>query len=258
MIDSGSTPFNIIAICPTYNRPQCVLNLIRQFELQSHRPEHRYLLVYDDAGQFDPQDGDRWSILSTANRHAQLGAKFDTLVAFAIARCVLLGWDPDETAIALMEDDDAYFPEYLAAHAATLASGAQWSAPSKILANDSVGRGNWHVASSLNKNHGAWAYRISAYLEAGGYPVNQTAGFDFVFRDRLRAIGIKPRDTLLCGCGPIYLYRWFSAGQRNGSQFGDAMMTEQGTPERRHPGPVAPQLDAETAGYYAEFGFSTT
>lgn len=249
----------LIAICPTFNRAHLIPNVIRQFELQDHPIEDRALLIYDDAGQFDSQENDdeSWSLVSTPHRHKTLGEKFDTLVGLAIAHCEQIGWAHEECAIALFEDDDVEFPNYLSAHSATLDSGAQWSAPSKILANDGVGRGKWHVSDARDRHHGAWAYRISAYLQSGGYPREQTAGFDLALASRFAAAGISAKDTLETGCGPLYLYRWFSSpGSLNGSAFGDAIMESQGVPTERHPGPIVPQLDDETAGYYREFSWA--
>lgn len=246
----------ILAICPTFNRAHLIPNVIAQFEMQEYSVQDRHLLIYDDAGQFDSQEGDGWSLTSTPNRHATLGDKFATLARMAIDHCGTAGWDWRECGIALWEDDDVLFPNYLSTHSATLDGGADWSAPSKILANDGVGRGKWHVSDARGRHHGAWAFRISAYVQAGGYPREQTEGFDLALAGRFAAAGITAKDTLETGCGPLYLYRWFSIpGSMNGSAFGDEIMERQGIPSQRYPGSIVPKLDEETEGYYREFGF---
>lgn len=249
---------NIVAICPTFNRAHLIPNVLAMFNAQDYPTNKRRLVIYDDAGQFDEQKGDGWQLISTPTRHATLGEKFDQLVQIAAVAASCCQWSDDETAIALFEDDDVYLQSYLSAHAATLGAGVGWSAPSQILSNDSVGRGKWHARDSLGRHHGAWAYRLSAYRQSGGYPREQTEGFDYALGSRLRAAGIKMIDTLLTGCGPIYLYRWFSVlGSLNGSAFGAEIMVRQGVPTARQSGPIVPQFDPETAGYYRAFGFAS-
>lgn len=224
--------------------------------MQEIPQEDRHLLIYDDAGQFDNQSGVGWSLISTPVRHETLGDKFATLARLAIDHCSRIGWNHEDCGIALWEDDDVMFPGYLLAHAETLKSGAQWSAPSKILANDEVGRGKWHVSDARGRHHGAWAFTISAYVKAGGYPREQSSGFDLALSSRLASAGIEAKDTLESGCGPIYLYRWFTVpGSLNGSAFGEQIMERQGSPLQHYPGPITAKLDGETEDYYREFGF---
>lgn len=247
---------NLIAICPTFNRPHCIPNVLAMWQAQDYAGP-RHLIVYDDGGQLDPQSEVRWEIASTSRRHPTLGEKFDALVVMAIGAMTERHWAIEETAVALFEDDDVYFPGYLAAHMKAL-QDADWSVSSRVMSNDGVGRGKWHVPSAVGRHHGAWAYRLSAYLRAGGYPREQTEGFDFALGSRFRACGIEAADTLATGCWPIYLYRWFSVpGSFNGSRFGAEIMLKQGTPTQRLAGKIVPKFDAETAGYYREFGFAT-
>jgi hypothetical protein len=55
---------------PTYDRPSLVRSSIACFLAQDHPPEQRRLLILDDAGQIEPQDGDGWTVWSTPVRGA--------------------------------------------------------------------------------------------------------------------------------------------------------------------------------------------
>ncbi len=239
---------NILGICPTYNRPHLVPNVLAMWQ-QQECENQRHLLIFDDAGQFKQATGEDWTLASTASRFKTLGAKFAATVDFAMRIASAKSWDLEGTAIALFEDDDVYLPKYLAAHAATLRN-SQFSAPHRVLANDEVGPGKWHSVDARGRHHGAWAYSLRAYIQSGGY-ADENPGFDLAFGGRLAKIA-TPANTNSAGFGPTYIYRWMTAS-KNGSAFGDSLLDSQPSPDGRVIEHVEARMDAETSAYYREF-----
>lgn len=246
-----------IGITPTFNRPpSLVANAIATYMAQDYPADRRHLIVLDDAGVFDSQRHETWELVSTSKRFETLGGKFRRLVELASEYADRRGVDHSDVCVFVHEDDDCGFPNLVGSHVRCLESGADASAPSKCLANDAVGRGKWHVTDARGRHHGAWAFRLSAYHACGGYP-EITEAFDYAFRSRMEHAGFAFKDTLETGCGPFYLYRFFSIpGVRNASAFPGQWLESQGVPTERYPGPIVPQLDDETAGYYREFGWA--
>jgi hypothetical protein len=241
-----------IGIAPTYNRPAAAANAVAQW-LDQDCDLPRSLIVFDDAGQFDPQSHDQWQLVSWHNRCETLGEKFDIMLRQSVGLALERRWNAAETLIVVWEDDDVYLPDHVQRHVDAIEStGKQWSAPSRIWANDAVGYGNRHISDARGRHHGAWAFMLTAAIEAGGYPHcngdANGAGFDLIFGARMRTKWGEPADTTPEGTEPHYLYRWFTAG-RNGSAFGAAHMMEyQGAPE--YLGELTPQFDGETRIYW--------
>ena len=120
----------IAAICPTYGRPALAANALACFLAQDHPAEDRFLLILDDAGTI-AGDGPNWYIYSTSARYPTLIHKYLRMVGLLHILWPQPGWD----ALALMDDDDIYGPQWLSSHALALASLPQpgWSYPSQVL-----------------------------------------------------------------------------------------------------------------------------
>jgi glycosyltransferase involved in cell wall biosynthesis len=111
----------IAAVCCTYLRPKALGRLIHCF-LQQDYPK-RELIILDDAGQYDNQQGDRWRLISVNSRFPTLGEKRNAAVALVA---------DDVEALAVWDDDDLYLPWALRACAEALRV-APWSRPSIVL-----------------------------------------------------------------------------------------------------------------------------
>lgn len=241
----------VMAICPTYNRPGCIANVLAMWGQQTYG--NCNLLIYDDANQYVPQADESHIVISVENRHPTLGAKFATAIELGIQRARHLGVDLKSLCFAMFEDDDVYFPHYIESHARTLARES-WSSPRRLLANDGVGKGRWHTTDGQRRHHGAWAFSLNAYVLAGGYSSEDSWGFDLKFGARLAGAVGEPVATDAAGKGPICLYRWMTAS-KNGSGMGEAaMMSSQPNYEGPKIRVPDPEFDAETADYYSEFG----
>ncbi len=112
---------NIAAVCVTYLRPRQLGWMIRCFLEQDYPADKRELIVLDDAGQYEDQQGGGWRLISTGRRFATLGEKRNAAAALADGVEALAVWD----------DDDLYLPWALSASAAALGArpgrGPRWS-----------------------------------------------------------------------------------------------------------------------------------
>ncbi len=154
----------IAAITPTFNRPRQLGNLIACFEAQTH--EFRRLLVLDDANQIPELTGDRWMVVSVADRYRTLGDKRNAATAMALER-----W-PEIDAIAPWDDDDIYLDHHLEACVASL-QDHQWGQPGQVLINagDHFKRmRNYRDEFPYDVGyHGGWCFRREAFERIGGY-----------------------------------------------------------------------------------------
>lgn len=183
----------IAAVCCTWCRPERLSYVIRCFELQDH--DNRELVILDDAGQYHDQAGDRWRLISVADRYPTLGEKRNAATALV---------SPDVDVIAVCDDDDLYMPWALSAIDAGLRV-AEWTRPSQILALS--GRGELHPTPSDGLYHGAWGYRRSLFQKVGGYPA-MNSGEDQQLAGRFHAVDAKCSDPIALGYQPYYLYWW--------------------------------------------------
>lgn len=188
----------IAALCCTYGRPRQLARLLRCFERQTH--EDRLLIVLDDAGQYEPQEGDRWRIVSTRKRFPSLAAKRN-----ACARLAPL----DADAFAVWDDDDLYLPWQLSAHAQAL-QHAEWSRPRLVLHPLPWPEGDrWNLRQHETGGlyHGGWAFRRELFHRAGGYPPGWSGPEDRELM--LKIERLNPRQVCPCEIGsrpPGYVY----------------------------------------------------
>jgi len=183
----------LAVVCVTYNRPQQLGQMIRCYERQDYAD--RELVILDDAGQYQPTEGQRWRLTPVARRFATLGEKRN-----AAARLV----SPDTEALAVWDDDDLYMPWALRASAAALQRAA-WSRPSLVLHPLSDGALRQHRTGGLF--HSGWAYRRAAFERASGYPAINN-GEDQALAARFAQFGVAECDPLQLGFSPFLVYPW--------------------------------------------------
>jgi len=159
------------------------------------------LIVLDDAGQYDDQQGDGWRLVSTRRRFATLGQKRNA-AADLIA--------DDTEAVAVWDDDDLYLPWALSASAAALEK-ADWSRPSVVLhPKPRAGAVELHQHETGGLFHGGWAFTRQIFQRAGGYPAIDN-GEDQALARRLRRVGARVADPIRLGIRPFYIYPWGNA-----------------------------------------------
>ncbi len=194
-MESGK--LKIAAVCCTFLRPKQLGWLIKCFVEQDYPAERRELIVLDDAGQYESQQGDGWRLVSIDRRFRSLGEKRNAAVGLT---------SPDVDALAVWDDDDLYLPWALSASVQALQS-ADWSRPSLVLHEQSDGTLRQHETGGLF--HGGWAYTRQAFERAGGYPCINN-GEDQQFARRLRRVEANESDPCRLGCRPFYIYQWGS------------------------------------------------
>ncbi len=155
----------ITAVCCTYNRPQFLPYALWMFQQQTY--PNKELVILDDAGQYDDQQGENWRLTSHKTRFRSLGEKRNVAIGST---------SPDTDAVAVWDDDDLYYPWALAAHAQALErsvwsrpslvwdTSLEWRVPAILAETVAVKQAAW-----IQSYHGAWAYRKKEFIELGGY-----------------------------------------------------------------------------------------
>ena len=90
---------------------------------QDYPSDERELIILDDAGQYENQEGDGWRLVSISRRFRSLGEKRNTCAALA---------SPDVEGYLIADDDDIYLPHWFRATAEALGQ-AEWSRPGLVL-----------------------------------------------------------------------------------------------------------------------------
>jgi glycosyltransferase involved in cell wall biosynthesis len=195
----------LAAVCVTYKRPTQLARLIACFLAQDY-PD-RELVILDDAGQYDNQQGDRWRLVSVPERFASLGEKRNAAVEMV---------SEDTDAIAVWDDDDTYLPWALSACAAAL-ERAPWVRPSQILLAK-LGFLHRHQTYAPPGNrklfHAAWAIDLPTLLNVGGYH-QIGSGEDQNLMGRMTLAKIPDCDPLELGFDP-YCVVWWDREQTEG------------------------------------------
>jgi glycosyltransferase involved in cell wall biosynthesis len=189
----------IAAVCCTFLRPKQLGYLIQCFLKQDYPARKRELVILDDAGQYNNQQGDGWRLISSSTRYHTLGEKRNAATA-------LVSGDVD--AIAVWDDDDLYLPWALRSSVEALEI-APWSRPSVVLHPEEDGSLRQH--ETLGLFHGGWAYSREAFNYVGGYPAMNN-GEDQGLALRFSLAGVKDADPIQLERMPFYVYSWGSAG----------------------------------------------
>lgn len=235
-------PF-LSCICPTYKRPDLLQNALACFLEQDYPDSHCELVIWDDAAQFDEQQGKNWKLISSTTRFATLPDKFNALVSQA---------DPRTDLIVLWEDDEIFSP----IHLQSLARAWNWSgrrpktyfAPTRVWSTCGEPQGGIHIEQAQGRFHSSWAMTLELFRHVGGYPQTDALIFDQQMGQRLR----QSADVVVHyddPTNPTFVYRWGN-GVYHGSQGGDAGFAELwrqlGERPAPHVGILVPRHDDET------------
>lgn len=218
-------------LCPTYNRPRLVGQLIAMFLAQDYPDKE--LVILEDSGIFGDgvtMAGDGWRLISTASRYISVGAKRNALAK-----------ETDAEILIVADDDDYYLPWHISAAVAAL-ERKPWAQPRQSLdwwTPDYLGRywsfgprargvmvnGQQDPACEQDAADacygGSWSYRADAFRASGGYPELHGNGDDLEFcRAMFRLFGssadtISPRHP-----DPSYIYSRDKSGSWHASEFG--------------------------------------
>ena len=181
----------LVGICPTYQRPNYLSNLLWCFQQQDYADKH--LLILDDAGQYYYQGDKDWVLHTERERYQNLAQKYSVLCNVAMqafGHCI----------IVVMEDDDIYLPNHFRNTAAAFTPGVDYVMPNVVGAVNYLEPG-YSINTATTNYHGAWAYDSKFYKKIGGYTYEHGAMHDNVIRDKMRH-GRLQRTTELS-----YVYR---------------------------------------------------
>jgi glycosyltransferase involved in cell wall biosynthesis len=203
----------------TYNRPQLLPRVIHCFDNQDFG--NRWMLVYDDGGQYASRGSIRRELISSPIRETSLGAKRNTSILLAT---VAFSLGPDD-GILCCDDDDLFMAWHLSSAAAAL-DKAEWSRPSVVLvptANEGIfaqtQTGHRDDPTRERMYHPAWAFRLSAFHRVGGYPEDQSGMEDKGFMLKMEAAGAIQADPIELGFRPSYVHH-YTSGQSISSFLG--------------------------------------
>jgi hypothetical protein len=245
---------HLVCLCPTYGRPSLPANALALFKAQVLRPfDTADLVIFDDAGQIDeqfeidPPNRKRWVVFSR-NAWQPLPTKYPDMVRLHAA------WSmpPDPDVYVIWDDDDVYLPWHLAAHAESIAAGADWSHPSAVWStygrNPLIERPRPEAAAG--RFHGAAAVTPACLALSGGWCADDRADYD---QEHLRRWAAAGRRGDPCRTWPpSYVYRWADT-QRNHCS-GSIQHNRYKRPPIQEPGHVSlvtPVYDASTAAILA-------
>lgn len=184
----------ITAICPTYRRPDCISNLLWLWNKQDYPHYLRHLVILDDGGTFDAQQGKDWSIHTREQRFESLPSKYNELAALA----------PLQTqAFVVWEDDDIYLPGYISSYAKALERGS-YVKPNYVFSDYP---GYLVKEQATGRFHSSIGFSSSLLHRIGGWPETKKAIFDQVMIKKLEeaATPISPwgdDDT------PQFVFGW--------------------------------------------------
>ncbi len=162
---------NVLAICITWNRPKLLGRSIHSFLQQTNRDAR--LFVLDDAGQYQSEEHERWTLFSTAKRYPTMGDKRNALIKMALKQY------PQLNAVILWDDDDVYFSHTMQSVSDALDRKC-WAQPREALEMNEAGNSLRRVrTSSDNPKHnfdkslcygGCWAWRLDTFIALGMFP----------------------------------------------------------------------------------------
>jgi hypothetical protein len=238
----------ILCLCPTYGRPRLLANAIACFEAQDH--QDRFLLALDDAGQIEPQTGDRFRILSVPNRYQSLPAKYNALLNYA-------GGSFD--AVAVWDDDDIYLPWHLTSVSLALANGAPSCKPREVWSlyrpPGVRGEGPWREIAA-GRFHGSLAVSRSRLEAVGGWIQTRRADFDqqqiMACAPAVDSLNYSPERC------PGYVFRWGSTGAPHcqhlmTSPCNESWYDRYQQADKAHVQKLVPRFDPETTRIYGQF-----
>ena len=199
---------HLTCLCPTYRRPRLLENAIACFEAQDYPLDSRRLLILEDAGELQAQEGSGWVLQTTGTRCRSLPGKYNDMAASAMSL-----W-PDTEAFVVLDDDDIYLPWHLSAHAAALASMPRgWSHPAFVLTDGSGGgpaRELRPEPTGFARLHGGLAISRKLFEDIGGWIETLQADFDLQMLAKLKALRAPQNPCRFYP--PSYVFRWATTG----------------------------------------------
>ncbi len=201
------SPATVVALCPSFRRPQLAGNAAACF-LAQRIASPRKLVIWEDGGALEArQDG--FIRVVASRRFPDLGSKYNALARLAISELAA-------HFLAVWEDDDIYLPWYLAAHLeAVRSTGRLWSKPSRVL---SLYTGSLQEEPAAGRFHGSLFLAREAWRRVK-WPTHGRADFDQEFMTSLLRECGPPADPLEVHPIPGYVFRYGSTKSYHAQHF---------------------------------------
>lgn len=167
-------PF-ISVCCCTFDRPKMLGELIHSFMIQDYPKDRCELIILDDAGQYETRAFENIKLVSFPFRMTTLGHKRNACMALVSPQCEI---------ICPADDDDIYFPHWLATIAGGIRLGNVWVTSRFYIEINGHKQDGFCLFANPNQ-HCSCGYLKSAVWSIGGYPA-LNCGEDAAMHGRLR------------------------------------------------------------------------
>lgn len=238
-------PF-VVALCPTYRRPDCLQNSIACFEAQEYPAHRRYMLILDDSGELAPCSGNRWHLSVRKQRFHSLPQKYNWMAGLAGYADVLFIW----------EDDDVFGPQHICSHVDAYAKHhaigtAAWCKPRFNWTTHPDAKGNSpNREVSDGRMHSSVSFTKEMFGAVNGWPITDGLNFDQQFMSLMGKVS-KPLDPAIEP--PQYVFRWQDTGHYHGQAYGDAFWAAaQEITKPQYRDHIEPKFDQSTIRLYRE------
>lgn len=236
----------VVALCPTYRRPDCLQNALACFQAQDYPESRRMLIALDDSGEITPCAGPDWRVESREKRFESLPQKYNWMASGSRYADIFFVW----------EDDDVFGPQHIVSHVnAYLVAGAlgkaAWCKSEFIWSTHPNSAGQWPIKENAGgRFHSSVSFTGEMFGAVNGWPVVESLDFDARFMSAMNSVS-RP---LLPVCGdPQYIFRWSDSGGYHGQGLGDGFWER--TPAITKPEvrtDIHPKFDDVTKRLYAK------
>jgi len=237
---------NIIALCPTFRHPDLLANSIAMWERQDYPADKRFLIILDDGGNFNYQEGPNWVIIPSAHRLPSLPIKYNAMLDIAKIS------EKECDAYLVWEDDDIYLKNYVSQHAETLKLH-ELSKPERVMTDCGPDQ-TLKEEGSGGRFHSTLGFRKELIERVGGWPLTKRADFDLQFIDILQRTAKSIGEWKDVGQIP-FVYCWHTGaahGQWTMKNPEDETWYDRADEvykDRRVIGTINPSLNPRTIGF---------
>ena len=215
-------------LCPAYNRPHLLGNLIAMFQAQDYPDKE--MVILEDSGIWGDQviEGDSWRLVSQTDRILSVGVKRNRLAEIT-----------DAEVLVVADDDDWYFPWHISAAVEALRH-RPWAQPRQALEWTADGKLTRHwvfgepvrarLRDGLDPTNpsdaydccygGQWSYTAKAFRKSGGYPKAGNGDDTLWCRAMFKQFGPSADTISARHPRPSYVYSRGRSGSWHASELG--------------------------------------
>ena len=243
LCQSEQLPY-VVAICPTYRRPDCLQNAIACFEAQDYPAHRRYMLILDDSGELSPCSGDRWKLSVRKKRFDSLPQKYNWMASMVTGYAdALFAW----------EDDEVFGPSHISSHVKAYRSAgaigtAAWCKSQFVWSTHPDAQGNTpNLEPADGRFHSSLSLTREMFGAVNGWPLTDSLSFDQQFMSSMSQISAPLRPDF----DPQFVFRWQDTGAYHGQGLGESFweLAEKVT-KAQYRDHIEPKFDESTKALY--------